>query len=90
MNGLPVADDFIKEIDDCINETKTNHEERVSYMTYEMKMQEAHDDGRAEGRTEGLLEAARSLMAAQNLTAQEAMDTLNLPEETKKTLLPQI
>ena len=53
MNGLPVADDFIKEIDDCINETKTNHEERVSYMTYEMKMQEAHDDGRAEGRAEG-------------------------------------
>ena len=49
MNGLPVTDDFIKEIDDCINETKTNHEERVSYMTYEMKMQEAHDDGRAEG-----------------------------------------
>ncbi len=49
MNGLPVTDDFIKEIDDCINETKTNHEERVSYMTYEMKMQEAHDEGRAEG-----------------------------------------
>ena len=55
MNGLPVADDFIKEIDDCITETKTNHEERVSYMTYEMKMQEAHDDGRAEGRAEGEL-----------------------------------
>lgn len=53
MNGLPVTDDFIKEIDDCINEIKTNHEERVSYMTYEMKMQEAHDDGRAEGRAEG-------------------------------------
>jgi len=53
MNGLPVADDFIKEIDACITETKTNHEERVSYMTYEMKMREAHDDGRAEGRAEG-------------------------------------
>ena len=53
MNGLPAADDFIKEIDDCITETKTNHEERVSYMTYEMKMREAHDDGRAEGRAEG-------------------------------------
>ena len=67
-------------------------------MTYEMKMREAHDDGRAEGRaeglaegrTEGLLVAIRNLMAAQHLTAPEAMDLLNLPEDTKKALLPQI
>ena len=63
-------------------------------MTYEMKMREAHDDGRAEGRaegrTEGLLVAIRNLMAAQHLTALEAMDILALPEDTKKTLLPQI
>ncbi|TYZ24521.1 Rpn family recombination-promoting nuclease/putative transposase [Selenomonas ruminis] len=64
MNGLPAADDFIKEIDACITKTKTNHEERVSYMTYEMKMREAHDDGRAEGRAEGREEMASNLAIA--------------------------
>lgn len=44
----------------------------------------------AEGRSEGLFLAVRNLMAAQNLSAQEAMAVLNLPEDTKKTLLPRI
>lgn len=83
MNGLPVADSFIQEIDDCIHKTKTNHEERVSYMTYEMKMREAHDDGRAEGRTEGRNEMAidtAQKMLYDNEPIEKIVRYTNLPE----------
>ena len=97
MNGLPTADDFIKEIDDCINETKTNHEERVSYMTYEMKMREAHDDGRSEGRTEGRVEGlteGRTETALDMLRDNEPMEKIikysHLPKERILELAQQI
>ena len=48
MKGLPSGDDFVSEVDNFIKEVKIKEEERVSYMTYEMKMREAHDDGREE------------------------------------------
>lgn len=93
MNGLPVADDFIREIDNCINETKTNHEERVSYMTYEMKMREAHDDGRSEGRTEGITEG-RTETALDMLRDNEPMEKIikysHLPKERILELAKQI
>ena len=79
MNGLPAANDFTKEIDACITETKTNHEERVSYMTYEMKMREAHDDGRAEGR-------ADKRMLAKNKSIEEIIELVNLSREEVEEL----
>lgn len=84
MNGLPAADDFIKEIDACITETKTNHEERVSYMTYEMKMREAHDDGRAEGLAEGKLNMEITIvkrMLLKHKTLNEIIDAVDWPKE---------
>ena len=84
MNGLPAADDFIKEIDACINETKANHEERVSYMTYEMKMREAHDDGRAEGLAEGKLNMEITIvkrMLLKHKTLNEIIDAVDWPKE---------
>ena len=93
MNGLPAADDSIKEIDACITETKTNHEERVSYMTYEMKMREAHDDGRAEGRAEGRIEGERNAdlriakrMLAKNKSIEEIIELVNLSREEVEEL----
>ena len=89
MNGLPVADDFIREIDNCINETKTNHEERVSYMTYEMKMREAHDDGRSEGRTEGRTETALDMLR-DNEPLEKIIKYSHLPKERILELAQQI
>ena len=89
MNGLTAADDFIKEIDACITETKTNHEERVSYMTYEMKMREVHDDGRAEGRAEGERNAdlrTAKRMLAKNKSIEEIIELVNLSREEVEEL----
>ena len=63
MKGLPSADDFVNEIDGFIKEIKVKEEERVSYMTYEMKMREAHDDGKEENRVETALEMLKDSMS---------------------------
>ena len=54
MKGMKVSDGFVAELDEYIKEIKTKEEERVSYMTYEMKLREAHDDGRNEERKAGI------------------------------------
>ena len=90
---LSMSDTAIKSAMQAARIFLNNTEERRRYINREMAIMDYNSDqekARAEGRAEGLLVAIHSLMAAQNLTAQEAMDTLNLPEETKKTLLPQI
>ena len=75
----------IKEIDACITETKTNHEERVSYMTYEMKMREAHDDGRAEGERNADLRTAKRMLA-KNKSIEEIIELVNLSREEVEEL----
>lgn len=56
MKGLPVNNTFVNEVDDYIKKIKVLETERVSYMTFEMKIMEAHNDGKIEGREEGLAE----------------------------------
>ena len=82
-----VEDAFVQEIDQEIRSIKAQEQERVSYMTYAMKIQEERDEARAEGRVEGRAEgkeserisSIRNLMKNMRLTAQQAMDVLEIP-----------
>ena len=58
MKGLSSSNGFVNELDALVKEIKSKEEERVSYMTYEMKMREAHEDGKAEGVKKGRKEMA--------------------------------
>ena len=63
--------------------------ERVNYMTYEMKMREAHDDGRAEGRAEGERNAdlrTAKRMLAKNKSIEEIIELVNLTREEVEEL----
>ena len=91
MNGIKVSDSFVTELDEYIKETKTKEEERVSYMTYEMKLREAHDDGKAEGRKEGrkeerkdgilaLIAAAKDFSASPAQAMEQLMKRYSLTE----------
>ena len=66
VDGKLVDDDFVLEIDYEIRNIKEQESERVSYMTYAMKIQEERDEARAEGqmegRTEGKVEDIKNLM----------------------------
>ena len=76
MKGLPVTNNFVDEIRNLINDLKHQEKEKVSYMTFEMKMQEARNDGEkiAERRT-----AKR--MLAKNRTVDEIMEYVDLTQE---------
>ena len=62
-----------------IRSIKAQEQERVSYMTYAMKIQEERDEARAEGMESAILASIRNLMKNMKLSAQQAMDVLEIP-----------
>ena len=76
VDGKTVNDDFVQEIDREIKNIKGQESERVSYMTYAMKIQEERDEAKAEGK----IEAIKSLMEKKGWSIDEALDALSIPE----------
>ena len=56
MNGKSASSNFTKAIDEAIKKEKNIETERMSYMTYEMKLQEMQDFGYNKGKTDGKIE----------------------------------
>ena len=48
---------------------------------------EGRAEGRAEGKTEARLENIKSIMKKMNLTAQQAMDLLDIPKQSRSSIL---
>ena len=83
MNGKSANSNFTKAIDDAIKEEKNIETERMSYMTYEMKLQEMQDfgynkgkaegkiEGKIEGKFEGKIESIKELMRNLNLSPEK-------------------
>lgn len=76
IDGKTVNDDFVQEIDREIKNIKGQESERVSYMTYAMKIQEERDEAKAEGKVEDI----KSLMEKKGWSIDEALDALSIPE----------
>ena len=74
-------------IDEAIQSVKLEKEERVSYMTFAMKMMEERKEGfregKAEGKAEGLLLAIRNVMKNMSISLEKAMDVLQIPAEER-------
>ncbi|ORU00684.1 hypothetical protein D081_0666 [Anaerovibrio sp. JC8] len=84
MKGLPVQDEFANEVDNFIKEIKGKEEERASYMTYEMKILEAHNDGKEEGIKEGEKIADRRTavrMLQKGKSTEEIVEFVDLSKE---------
>ncbi len=66
VNGVLSDDDFVREIEEEIQKVKLIEEERVAYMTYELKLDDAREEGerkgRAEGRADGITEMVKNLL----------------------------
>ena len=63
VDGVISNDEFVKEIDDEIKEVKKIKQERVSYMTFAMKMMEERKEGRKEGKFEDAIEMLKDKMS---------------------------
>lgn len=88
MNGKVANSDFTKAIDAAIKNEKTIEKERMSYMTYEMKLQEMQEFGYNKGKIETTLSSIKNLMKNLNISAEAAMKALDIsPSEYKRYLL---
>lgn len=65
MNGKFASSNFTKAIDDAIKKEKNIETERMSYMTYEMKLQEMQDFGYNKGKIEGRAELITNMLKNQ-------------------------
>ncbi|MCH3959533.1 MAG: hypothetical protein LKE51_09075 [Selenomonas sp.] len=83
MNGTSNSDEFVQEIAATIQQLKQNEEERLNYMTFEMKLNEEREEGRAEGREEGEVCRAEKIavkMLSRNTPIPEIHEITELPE----------
>ena len=62
---------------------KSSEKVRLDFMTYQMALLES----KLEGREETLLEILRSIMKKLNMSAEKAMDFLEIPEDKRNRLL---
>ena len=87
VDGVLSGDALVQEIEDEIRKVKTEEGERVEYMTFAMKMRdewkagmsEGRREGRKEGRKEDRVASIRSLIAKLKVSAEQAMDLLDVP-----------
>ena len=78
MNGKASSNKLTQEIDAAIRLEKNIDEERMSYMTYEMKLQEMQDVGYNKGAIETTLKFIKNIMNSSHFSAEEAMKILHL------------
>ena len=87
VNGIVCNDPLVRAIDEEIRRIKEEHEERVSYMTFAMKMmeerKEGFKEGKAEGLAEGLASSIRNMMKNMGVSLEKAMDVLQIPADER-------
>ena len=65
VKGKSASSNFTKAIDEAIKKEKDIETERMSYMTYEMKLQEMQDFGYNKGKIEGRAEVISNMLKNQ-------------------------
>ena len=85
-NGI-ISGTFVKKLDDAVNIVKANEKARLDFMTLEMYMKERELEGEKKGREETLIENLRSIMKKLNLSADKAMDCLDITDDKREHLL---
>ena len=95
VNGIVCNDPLVRAIDEEIRRIKEENEERVSYMTFAMKMMEERKEdfkegkaegkaeGLAEGKAEGLASSIRNMMKNMGVSLEKAMDVLQIPTDER-------
>ncbi len=98
IDGKTAEGDFTRDIAAEVERVKQHDETRLEYMTLMMELKEQRREGREEGRAEGerkgraeeQLSSIRSMMNKLGLTAEKAMDVLDIPAEKRDAYLAQL
>ena len=85
-NGI-ISGTFVQKLDDAVNIVKSNEKARLDFMTFEMYLKERELESEKKGREENLVQNLRSVMKKLNLSADKAMDFLDVPNDKRDHLL---
>jgi predicted transposase/invertase (TIGR01784 family) len=77
--GNDSEDPYVKRLQEFIESIKKDREMEERFMLFEELLR----DERAEGRAEGLLSSIQNLMESMNLSMEQAMDALKIPEDER-------
>ncbi|MBO6293069.1 MAG: Rpn family recombination-promoting nuclease/putative transposase [Selenomonas sp.] len=91
VDGLPVKDSWVDELQELIAELKTSEREKANYMTYQMKIAEVQSEARAEAKAEerkigikSLIATAKAFAATPAQAVEQLMKNYPLSEEEAK------
>lgn len=84
--GISV-DEYTTNLDKAISKTHYNRERREQYMTFAQKMYEEFSEGRAEGKTEGIIFVLKGLLEDDMITIEDAAKRANMSVEDLQTKL---
>ena len=82
-----ISGSFVEELDDAVNNVKSNRKARKEFMTYQMALLESRLEGEEKGRENGLIENLKAVMDSLHVTSEKAMDILKIPEDKRSRLL---
>ena len=75
VNGIVSEDAFVQELDAEIRKVKQIEEERMSYMTYELKLDDAREEGERRGREAGREEGENKLARLMELLLRDGKNS---------------
>ncbi len=88
VNGVVSEDSLVQEIDEEIHRIKIEERGKVGYMFLADKIAEerlyAAQEGRTEGRIEAQMESIRRLISKLKISAEQAMDLLEIPQAERQ------
>lgn len=90
VDGIPVHNSFTDTLDKTIQSLKAMEKEKVAYMMYSLKFQDAREEGRMEERALGikaLIAAAKRFAATKAQAIEQVMEQYGLPESEAKRLV---
>jgi len=82
--GRGIKSDFIRELDEAVQQVKESKETRLSYMTYELALMEREALGEKRGMEKNLLKNLRSVMKKLDFSVEKAMDFLEIPKDEQR------
>ena len=84
VKGISSDDPFVRKLENRVREAKQNPDWRREFMTLSMLMQdereEGFEQGRAEGRTEGIFKTLAGLIRKGLLSLRDAASEVNMTE----------
>ena len=91
MNGKTGSNKFVADVATEVEKVRQHKEMRLEYMTLEMELKRREaiwrEEGKAEGKAEGMFKATRAaivkMMENLQFTMAQAMDVMNIPAEER-------